>query len=99
MAAYIVGKLTAPHWDWYRKYRQVTEPLVEKHGGRYLIKGGASTKLEGSTDIPDAFVMIEFPDRQSALNWYRDPGYADMIRLRADSGVDTELFVIDGIEA
>ncbi len=99
MAAYIVGKLAVTHWNWYRAYRQTTEPLVEKHGGRYLIKGGASEHLEGSTEAPDAFVLIEFPDKQSALNWYRDPGYADMIKLRGDSGVETELFIVEGFDA
>lgn len=99
MAAYIFGKLTVSHWDWYRRYKQTTEPLIEKHGGRYLIKGGSSEALEGNAGIPDSFVLIEFPDRQSALNWYRDPGYAEMIALRRESGVDTELFIVEGFEA
>lgn len=98
MTAYIVGKLTVPNWNWYREYRETTEPLVEKHGGRYLIKGGTSEKLEGDAALPHAFVLIEFPDLQSAKNWYHCAEYSKMIELRRVSGVDTELFLVDGFE-
>lgn len=97
MPAYITGKLIVDDWDWYREYRSVTEPLVEKHGGRYLIKGGRSEKLEGNEPLGHALVLIEFPDRDAAERWYRDPGYARMIQLRKDSGVTTELVLVDGI--
>ncbi|MGV3482499.1 MAG: DUF1330 domain-containing protein [Sphingobium sp.] len=96
MPAYIFGKLTVDHWDWYREYRSVTEPLVERHGGRYLVKGGNGQRLEGSEPLGHALVLIEFPDRQAAENWYRDPEYSRMIALRQSSGVATELALIEG---
>lgn len=96
MPAYVIGKLTVNNWDWYREYRSVTEPLVERHGGRYLIKGGDSEKLEGSEPLGHALVLIEFPDRQAAQNWYRDPGYSRMIGLRKTCGVTTELTLVEG---
>lgn len=97
MPAYVIGKLTVDHWDWYREYRSVTELLVAHHGGRYLIKGGASEKLEGDEPLGHAQVLIEFPDRAAALNWYRDPAYSPMIELRKRNGVVTELALIEGI--
>lgn len=97
MPAYVIGKLTVKNWDWYREYRSVTEPLVARHGGRYLIKGGASEKLEGDEPVGHALVLIEFPDRQAARSWYRDPGYSRMIELRQKCGIITELTLADGI--
>jgi len=97
MPAYVIGKLSIDNWDWYREYRSVTEPLVALHGGRYLIRGGASEKLEGSEPLGHAQVLIEFPSREAALNWYRDPAYSRMIELRRKSGVITELTLTDGI--
>ncbi|ARS29475.1 DUF1330 domain-containing protein [Sphingomonas sp. KC8] len=97
MPVYVFGKLIVGHWDWYREYRSTTEPLVAQHGGRYLIKGGPSEKLEGDEPVGHAQVLIEFPDREAALNWYRDPAYARMIALRKKSGVITELTMIEGI--
>ncbi len=97
MPAYIFGKLFVDNWDWYREYRSVTEPLVEKYGGRYLIKGGDSERLEGDEPPAHALVLIEFPGREAALGWYADPGYARMIALRKTSGVTTELLLAEGI--
>lgn len=99
MPAYIYGKLIVDHWDWYREYRSVTEPLVAKYGGTYLIKGGPSDKLEGDEPLGHALVLIEFPDRDAALQWYRDPDYARMIKLRGDNGVITNLVLSDGLPA
>ena len=96
MAAYVVGKLIARNWDWYREYKSVTEPLVAEHGGRYLVKGGSSELLEGDCPPPNAVVMIEFPDLQAATSWYHDPRYASMIALRRNGGVETELLIVDG---
>ena len=97
MSVYIIGSLIVKNWDWYLEYRNVTEPVVAKHGGRYLVKGGNPETVEGTVPLADAVVVIEFPDRQSALNWYNDPKYASMIELRHKSGVATELMLVDGI--
>jgi uncharacterized protein (DUF1330 family) len=96
MTAYLIGKLIVRNWDWYRQYRSVTEPLVAEYGGRYLVKGGDSAKLEGDAPAGDATVLIAFPDRESVLNWFADPRYAAMKELRREAGVETELLVVDG---
>lgn len=97
MRTYLIGKLIVKDWNWYRDYRSVTEPLVAEYGGRYLVKGGASETLEGGEHPGDAFVVIEFPDRQSLTNWYEDPRYAPMRELRRTSGVIAELSMVDGL--
>ena len=97
MTAYLVGKLVVKNWDWYREYRSVTEPLVAEYGGRYLVKGGDSEKLEGAEPAGDASIVIAFPDRQAIQNWYADPRYAPMIELREKSGVICNLCVLDGL--
>ena len=97
MTAYLIGKLVVKNWDWYREYRSVTEPLVAEYGGRYLVKGGDSTKLEGSDVAGDATVMIAFPNRKAILDWYADPRYAPMKDLRRKSGTVADLLVVDGL--
>lgn len=97
MAVYLVGKLRVKDWDWYREYRSVTEPLVESHGGKYLVKDVSPECVEGKDGNPDAAVMMEFPTREQALDFYRDPAYAPMIALRHKSGVETELLLIEGL--
>ena len=98
MPVYIVGQLRVEDWAWYRTYRSVTEPLVARHGGKYLIKGEPIAHLEGSGSTPSALVLIEFPSEQQARSWYQDPEYIPMIELRKSSGVDTELYLASAFE-
>ena len=97
VAAYVVGFLRVKDWKWYREYRSVAEPLVAKHGGRYLAKGGPLSWLEGDPlPPPDAVVMLEFPTREQAQQFYDDPAYVPMITLRKNSS-QTELVIVDSI--
>ncbi len=98
MAAYLIGFLRVKDWDWYREYRAASEPLVAKHEGRYLVKGGPLTWAEGDPPPPDAVVVIEFPSRAHAEQFYADPNYAPMISLRLEhSSPATELLIVNGI--
>lgn len=97
MTAYVIGKLIVKDWNWYREYRAVTEPLVAEHGGEYLVKGGTPEAVEGGG--AHAMVVVAFPNREAARAWYRDPRYAAMIALRHESGVATELTIVDGFPA
>ncbi len=96
MAAYMIGLLRVKDWDWYREYRAVAEPLVAKHGGKYLVKGGSPTRLEGDASVPDAVVMLEFPTREHLNRFYADPDYLPVMRLR-QSTVAAELWVVDSV--
>lgn len=97
MTVYVIGQLRTKRWDWYNEYRSKVEPLIAKHGGRYIVKGGAPAGLEGGEESPDAVVVVAFPDRESVQNWYNDPEYAPMIALRQDAGVLTALVVADAM--
>lgn len=96
MAVYIVGQLRVTNWDWYKEYRSITEPLVAKHGGKYVVKGGNPETLEGAG--VDALIVIEFPSQEHARQWHNDPDYAAMIQLRNKSGVETQLLLATGFE-
>lgn len=71
----------------YRKYAALTPALLDKHGGRFLTRGDAVETLEGD-EFTERTVLLEFPDRESALAWYNDPEYqrAADIRRAASTG-------------
>jgi uncharacterized protein (DUF1330 family) len=96
MAVYLIGRLKVNNWAWYQQYQEVTEPLVAKHGGKYLVKSARLDRLEGAQPLPSAIVVIEFPSKQHAEQWYQDPDYQPMIELRKLNEVDTELLLTDG---
>jgi len=62
---------------------------------RYIARGGHIEVLEG--EVPRRAVIVEFPSRQAALEWYHGPAYthARAIRQRASTG---RLCIIDGVD-
>lgn len=79
-------------------YAAVVPPLVEKFGGRYLIKGAGGEFLEnGFCDAPSALVS-EWPDRAAARRFWELPEYAEAIKLREGIG-HFQVLLIDSAPA
>ena len=96
MPAYAIGRLRSKNWTWLREYAPITAALIEKHGGRYLARGGEVQRLEGEEEVPDAYVMLEFPSMEHARAWYTDTEYAPMIELRRANS-EIEFVLVDGL--
>ncbi|MET4103060.1 uncharacterized protein (DUF1330 family) [Roseovarius sp. MBR-78] len=94
MTAYIIGRITITNPQDYAAYAEQTVALAEKFGGRFLVKGGAQTVVEGN--CPDRHVVIAFPDRQTALDWYHSEEYRRILPL-ALSASSRDLVIVDGI--
>jgi uncharacterized protein (DUF1330 family) len=67
----------------YEEFKQRAEAAIAKHGGRYLVRGGALEALEG--DWLPRMVLLEFDSLEAALTFYRSDEYtaAREVRLRA----------------
>lgn len=67
-------------------YASVVPALVERFGGRYIVRGGGGQFLEGGwCDSPSALVS-EWPNREAALAFWNSPEYAEAKRLREGTG-------------
>jgi len=76
-------------------YLHAIDATLAPFQGRYVIHGGEKEELEGR--FPNDLIMIAFPDREAARNWYASPAYqAIMARRRSSS--EGEVFLIDGVE-
>jgi len=81
MAAYVIGEIEVTDPALYEDYRKQVLATIEKHGGRFLVRGGGVEPLEGGW-APKRVVVLEFPTMQKALGWYRSAEYAPLIKLR-----------------
>lgn len=81
MAAYVIGEIDVTDPATYDEYRKQVLATVQKHGGRFLARGGRAETLEGGA-APKRVVVLEFPSYQQALEWYRSAEYAPLIKLR-----------------
>jgi uncharacterized protein (DUF1330 family) len=82
MPAYVIGRLQIHDPSWVSEYVAKNEIILRKHGGRYLVRTGKIDSIEGDTPLPSAVVVLEFPSREQAEAWYRDPEYAPLIEMR-----------------
>jgi len=95
MSAYVIADVEVKDPETYAEYRRQVLPLVERHGGRFIVRGGVHRVLEGDWR-PGRVVVIEFPDMAALDAWYRSPEYAALIRLR--QGVSRgSLIAVEGV--
>jgi uncharacterized protein (DUF1330 family) len=73
-------------------YRARVAPVVEKFGGRYIVRGGPVEVVEGSYQ-PVFPVMIEFPSLDDARRWYHSEEYRELKQLRLDATVGNAVFM------
>ncbi len=53
----------------YEEYKKLAAPTIAAFGGRYLVRGGAVTALEGGR-TPGRLVVLEFPTAARAREWW-----------------------------
>ena len=76
------------------EYRKRVPATVEAFGGKFIVRGGGLTLLEGEWPHP-RLVIIEFPSRDAAEGWYNSSEYQKIIELRLSSTV-ANLIIVDG---
>jgi len=94
MAAYVLVDSEVTDPVRYEEYKRLARPAVERHGGRFLARGGATTVLEGAWQ-PHRVVVIEFPDVATARRWYDSPEYQAAKAARAGAA-HMSMFVVQG---
>jgi uncharacterized protein (DUF1330 family) len=95
MAAYLYAELEVIDPTAYEEYRRLVPAVIAAHGGRFLVRGGAMSVLEGEVS-PGRRVILEFPDRAALQAFYDSPEYAPLIALRQRAARGT-LIAVDGV--
>jgi len=81
----------------YEEYRPLAAASIAGAGGTYRVRGGEIALLEGEMP-PGRTVVVEFPDRQTALDWYNGTDYVAARQLRKDAAI-ARMYVVDGCDA
>ena len=84
MPAYFIVNLDIRDPEKFETYRQRVAPLVEQHGGRYLVRGGELHLIEGDLGLK-RLVVLEFPALEAARRFYESPEYAPLLKLRQEA--------------
>ena len=95
MVAYVIADTDITDHKTYDEYRKRVLPLIEKFGGKFIVRGGPHEVLEGSWK-PHRMVVIQFPDMATARAWYNSPEYAPLLALRQPAAKD-HLVLVEGL--
>ena len=77
------------------EYLERIDATLAPYDGHFIVHGGDAEVLEGTS--PGTLIVIEFPDRRAAAQWYASPAYQDIVALRTEHSVST-VFLIDGVD-
>jgi uncharacterized protein (DUF1330 family) len=78
----------------YAEYIRQVRPIVEKFGGRYLVRGGGVTPLVGDWN-PERLIIIEFPSADHVCQWWNSPEYKAITGLR-ENNASADVIIVEG---
>jgi uncharacterized protein (DUF1330 family) len=94
MKAYLVLDLTVHDQEGFRPYVAAIPAFIEKHLGKYIVRGVPPTVMEGDW-TPERVVVIEFPARENAEAFLSDPDCQDLFRIR-HATTTSKLLLVEG---
>lgn len=95
MKAYVIVQETIFDQETFAAYRAEVLPTVRAFDGEFIVRGGALSIVEGEWPHP-RLVVIEFPSRAKAEEWYKSPAYQRLIPLRQKASTGN-LVIVDGV--
>lgn len=95
MTAYIVVDARVSDPQQFLKYRELAQVAVAQYGGRYIVRGGAYTVLEGDWQ-PGRLVIVAFSSAEQARLFYASPEYLAARAARAEAA-DFDMLLVEGV--
>jgi uncharacterized protein (DUF1330 family) len=92
---YWIARVDVHNDEGYKPYTVANGPIFQKWGGRFLVRAGKLTGVEGESRSRN--VVIEFPDYETAMACYRSPEYQENIKRRQPHST-ADLIVVEGYD-
>jgi uncharacterized protein (DUF1330 family) len=95
MSAYLIVRMDVTNMEQYREYMKLTPEIIEKYGGKFVVRGGDKVTMEGPEETR-RIVMVEFPSMEQAKAFYNSPEYQHAITVRAGAA-EGQFVIVDGV--
>jgi uncharacterized protein (DUF1330 family) len=94
MSAYVITLVNVTDPEKFQEYGKLAGPISPRYGGRFVVRGGPKTTLEG--DIPySRIVVTEFPDVEAAKRFYDSAEY-QQAKAKRLGAADFNMVIVDG---
>lgn len=94
MKGYVIAEVEVTDPALFEEYRKGVPETVAAFGGRFVVRGGAITPVEGGWQ-PKRLVVLEFPDVAAAKAWHGSPAYAPLLAMR-ERAARTRMVIVEG---
>jgi uncharacterized protein (DUF1330 family) len=95
MPAYVISEVDVRDPAGFEAYRTIAAKAIAQYGGRYLVRGGAASAVEGGPP-PKTIIVVEFPTMERLREWYASPEYAEALKVRV-TALDRRLIFVEGV--
>jgi len=95
MKHYAIAEIDLTDRGWARDYVANVTGMVERRGGRYLARSGRIEKVEGERSAPQMVVLIEWPSKEVADEFYASEEYRPYREARR-AGARNEFLLVAG---
>jgi uncharacterized protein (DUF1330 family) len=95
MSAYVIAEVNVTDPDLFGEYRKLVPATLEKYGGRFVVRGGATETKEGGWS-PARIVVLEFPSMDQARKWYHSPEYKPLLEMRLKAAT-SKMIMVEGV--
>ena len=95
MPAYLIANVDVKDPDKYKNYTALTPGLIDKFGGKFVVRGGEHELLEGSLPLARV-VVVEFADMDAAKKFYFSPEYQEALKIR-QAAAESQAFLVNGV--
>ena len=95
MSAYVIVDITVTDPERYEDYKKLAPPAIAAYGGKYVVRGGKSEKLEGNWE-PNRIVILEFESTKKAKEFINSPEYREARALRHETA-SSNVIVVEGL--
>jgi uncharacterized protein (DUF1330 family) len=95
MPAYMIARVSVTDWDKYKQYMKLSPGIIEKFGGKFIVRGGQTVTLEGPTE-KWRIVVVEFPDLEKAKEFYYSQDYTAARKIREGAAL-AQFVAVEGV--
>ena len=95
MKAYWITRCHVHDSTEYDEYIKLAGPAIHKHGGTFLVRGGAQIELEGGPY--ERTVLVEFNSMNDAKLFYQSSEYQEALKHSSNSS-NRHVVLVEGIK-
>ena len=95
MSAFVLVEIDIHDMELYGSYTLLTPATIAAYDGKFVVRGGEATVLEGDWK-PQRIVILEFPSLEQANAWWHSETYEKARTIRQKAAI-TEMIMLEGV--